>query len=355
MAEQRRILKKARVSTQGLEDYDVHALLVQSGSSDDTLAHRVQRYLEAKYRRDITEWGACHEQALLSRWQAGLECGKIDAVLWIAATHPSLSRQAIRKIFGDVHMLMHQQGQLANQVLRQRERLRVQKGRLRDNLQKVQVRHRETSQKLHALEVAYAELEHTLHAQERPEQKESVASLRAQLEKAERQNETRTVVIERLQVENDRLVSELASASESNRAMQAQLEKLQDALETMLGKEDVCQTCSQYDLCERRVLLVGGITRLRAAYRDLVAGAGGEFKYHDGYKSGGARALEEMICWADVVLCPVDINSHGACRSVKKICKKMGRPYHMMSSSGVSSVARVLAEYGRPAKGEQCA
>jgi hypothetical protein len=55
-----------------------------------------------------------------------------------------------------------------------------------------------------------------------------------------------------------------------------------------------------------------------------------------------------MVGWADVVLCPVDVNSHNACRGVKRACKKMSKPYHMLPSSGVSSVARTLTEYCSP-------
>ena len=71
--------------------------------------------------------------------------------------------------------------------------------------------------------------------------------------------------------------------------------------------------------------------------------------HHEGGKSGGPCTLQEAINWADIVLCPVDVNSHDACRSVKVICKKTEKPYHMMPSSGVSSVARVLAGLLRPA------
>jgi hypothetical protein len=112
----------------------------------------------------------------------------------------------------------------------------------------------------------------------------------------------------------------------------------------MLRDETECETCPNRDLCARRVLLVGGITKLCAFYRDLVEKMGGEFGYHDGRASGGERALENLIGWADVVLCPVDVNSHRACLSVKKTCKKWEKPYYMLPSSSVSSISRALAD-----------
>jgi hypothetical protein len=353
MGEQRRILRKARVSPKELEDKEVHGLLVQSGSSDNALARRVQRRLDAKYHREIREWGVCEEPELLARWEAGLRRGEIGAVLWIAATHPSLSHEAISRVFSDAHMLMHRQGELVVQELQQGERLRAQNEQLRDKLRKAQASRRETAQALEASQKARAELELELaRVRKAPKQDERVDSYRARLQKAERQIETKDAVIERLkaekerlEAENERMLTELASVKELNNVMRAEW---QDMLTNLQQADDTCQTCPEYDLCDRRVLLVGGMTRLRAAYQALVEDMGGEFQHHDGRNSGGDRVLTGMVRWADVVLCPVDVNSHGACLSIKTACKKMNKPYHMLPSSGVSSVARALAEYCRP-------
>ncbi|HEC36184.1 MAG TPA: DUF2325 domain-containing protein, partial [Anaerolineae bacterium] len=38
------------------------------------------------------------------------------------------------------------------------------------------------------------------------------------------------------------------------------------------------------------------------------------------------------------------VNSHRACLSVKKICKKWEKPYYMLPSSSVSSISRALTD-----------
>jgi hypothetical protein len=355
MAEQRSLLKKAGISATDLDDYQVHGLLVQSGDGESNLARRVQRALDGKFRREIGLWGDYQEPALLSLWEEQLRCGQIDALLWVLATHPCLSKPALGKIFADVHMLMHRQGEAVRQELAQAVRLREEVEQLQDKLRTGWARHQELTQTVHALERECAELRRTLRAQEQPEQRDLLAPPRAQLEKAERLNTTQAAVIARLQAEKESLASELAAASSQNRSLQAEVERV---LGTLSQEESACQDCPEYDLCGRRVLLVGGITRLKASYRGLVADAGGEFKHHNGGKSGGTRALEGAIGWADIVLCPVDVNSHHACLNVKAICKKMAKPYHMMASSGVSSVARVLAEVaalpGEPVPDPSC-
>ncbi|MCD4706318.1 MAG: DUF2325 domain-containing protein [Candidatus Sabulitectum sp.] len=68
----------------------------------------------------------------------------------------------------------------------------------------------------------------------------------------------------------------------------------------------------------------------------------GDFKYYDGRQNSGEKKWREGISWADVVLCPVDMNSHRAALGVKKICKKMQKPFMMLRRSSVSSISRAL-------------
>ncbi len=341
--EQRGILRKLKVPVKELEDVVVHRLLVHSCDSDSPIARRVQLCLESKYRRDIREWGTCQERDLLPRWGAGLQCGKIDAALWITATHPGLSEHVVSKISGDVHMLMHRQGEVVRQKLQQIEQQSAQIQQLRDKLHKAQARGREIAQALHASEISRAELELKLsRLRESPKQDEDIDSRLARLEKAERQIQTQEAVIERLKEENRQIIAELASTNDFNNAMRA---ALRDMLETLQQEADTCQPCANRDLCEKRILLVGGMTRLRAIYQVLIEDMGGEFKHNDGRTSGGDREMVEQVRWADIVLCPVDINSHGACLSVKKACKRMNKPCHLLPSSGVSSIARALTGY----------
>ena len=352
LSDQKKILKKARIPLEELRDHDIHVLLVESNRSENRLSRRVQRYLDNEYRRQVADFGTCSEAEFLPIWQEGLKSGLIGGLLWVAATNPSLSEQAIGRIFADVHMLMHGQCAIARQELQQVERLRAENQKLADKLRKAWKRAHEAAQALHTSEKAQAELERTVRAlraenealkrdsQSQQLQKENDA-LRTQLEKTKRQLHAQAATLDRMRAENDHLAAELASQSEINQFMRAEVERL---LQEMLRDEAQCETCPNRDLCARRVLLVGGITKLRAFYRDVVEKMGGEFRHHDGRAAGGERALENLIGWADVILCPMDVNSHHACLSVKKICRKWKRPYYMLTNSSVSSISRALAD-----------
>ncbi|HHD57299.1 MAG TPA: DUF2325 domain-containing protein, partial [Desulfobulbaceae bacterium] len=54
--------------------------------------------------------------------------------------------------------------------------------------------------------------------------------------------------------------------------------------------------------------------------------------------------LPKMLTTADVVVCPVDCVSHDACTCVKKMCKRYQKPFALMRSSGLSSLAKGISE-----------
>jgi hypothetical protein len=74
--------------------------------------------------------------------------------------------------------------------------------------------------------------------------------------------------------------------------------ELIESMRDLKKQEDACAACPSFSLCEKRVLMVGGITRAKAVYQTLVEGMGGKFRHHDGRSGGGNRALEGHITCA---------------------------------------------------------
>ncbi len=83
---------------------------------------------------------------------------------------------------------------------------------------------------------------------------------------------------------------------------------------------------------------------MEAFYRKLIEEKGGIFDYHDGYMKGGTKGLENRVKRADVVLCPVNINSHNACSMVKRLGKRYRRPVQMLDGSSLSAISKALLE-----------
>jgi len=106
------------------------------------------------------------------------------------------------------------------------------------------------------------------------------------------------------------------------------------------------EQCPAFDLCRKRVLIVGGIERMESRYRQIVESSGGVFDYHNGHMKGGGKHLENRLKRSDIVLCPVNCNSHAACALVKNLGKKHNKPVHMLSSFSLSTVSQVLRTSG---------
>ena len=105
--------------------------------------------------------------------------------------------------------------------------------------------------------------------------------------------------------------------------------------------KNCCQHCD-CKYCVKKILIVGGITKFKQKYKDLIENCGYKCEYLDGYMRGGDKLLERRIMKCDMVFCPVDCNSHNACASVKKFCRKHGKPIKILTSSGVTNMAQAV-------------
>ena len=52
--------------------------------------------------------------------------------------------------------------------------------------------------------------------------------------------------------------------------------------------------------------------------------------------------MKAVLKRADMVICPVNCNSHAACSIVKNLGKKHNKPVHMLASSSLSAVSQVI-------------
>jgi hypothetical protein len=139
--------------------------------------------------------------------------------------------------------------------------------------------------------------------------------------------------------EIDALVEEAGAAEQQILLLLSELE-VGSASPSCAGRRDDCP--ASLSLNGKRVLYVGGRTGLVRHYRELVERRGGRFSHHDGGLEERTARLDGMVRGAEVVMCPVDAVSHGACLRVKKACKRGARPFVPLRSQGVASLASAL-------------
>jgi hypothetical protein len=94
----------------------------------------------------------------------------------------------------------------------------------------------------------------------------------------------------------------------------------------------------------KTVALIGAMDKVASHYEHLIQELGGGCLRHDGDMRQGQKGLVDVIKRADIILCPVDCNSHGAVTCTKKVCRTLQKTCYFLRSSGVSHLRAKLME-----------
>ena len=97
-----------------------------------------------------------------------------------------------------------------------------------------------------------------------------------------------------------------------------------------------------------KVGFVGGLNSLVPYYKQTVECLGGVFYNHCEEKSSSTKGeMQSLVEKADVIFCPIDMISHGACRYVKNACKYRNKPCCFLRSSSLSMFRRELLDFAK--------
>lgn len=287
-----------------------------------------------------------------------MKSGNICGLYWVALTHKNLSDSALHHFFCDVHMLSHLNGGKSRQEKNEYHRLQQVNSELSAKFQQEKKKRKELLKALEAVEKTRRDLEFRMQ--------NLLKVPAADPQDWDKANHT----ISELASQNQKLKEELAQSQASLKAAiktGQELKKLKAELESELWREKEinkqlfleidnlitphrCLNCSQNDGCENvcaKRVLIGGMTKLKSFYREIIEKYGASFEYHDGSLKSGEKEMEGLIRKSDIILCPVDCNSHGACLSVKKICNRVRKPYQMLLNSSLSSISYALKSAGK--------
>ena len=357
-SEQEKILRKAGVRLKSRNEFEMHEILVTSAETDNRLSRKVDHFLSLKFGAEVFPLRLMKEEAFMERFKNDFNAGEYSMTFWTAATRPCMSERLKREIFGMIHMSMHANVEahacdrrlvkhLEEEMERQTQRVRTI-NIARKHLEK----EREHLTKL--LETDKAELAGLRRENELLYKKIEILQTRKGVSDIEAENRRlKDEISEKaIQIEirdralNDqkKICADLLADLESQRRENEQFkQEIQNTLHDFLDIDRCNIACPAFDLCQKRILIVGGIIRMEALYRRLIEEAGGVFEYHDGYMQGGTKQLENSMKRADIVLCPVNCNSHNACSLVKNLGKKYNTPVHMLANFSLSAVTQALA------------
>ncbi len=367
LKELRKIARQTQLRLEAeADEFEVHVTFVRICCEPGPVAKAVNKALDRKYAGALRRFGHAEtDDELLELWKESMDKGDIPGPFWALMTHPNVSAELRRRVFGDVHMLSHLVGssnrsdirrlsELERSLTEVQERQAKVRGVYRNRVKHLVGENRALSRRLAAMAkeaetMRYRSREHcneVVYLENQGLQR-SLATQSAMLAEVQARNEL-------LQRKLDAHEIRLGHLEEELREKQAEVEFLESEMERIMhgpgpgcmGECDKRGTpeCPGPDLCGKRILYVGGRANLVQHYRDVVCRYGGEFVHHDGGVEHTRQALPRLLSGVDAVLCPVDCVSHDACQCVKEVCKHTMKPCKLLRSSGLSSLVRSLEE-----------
>ncbi len=358
--EQKQILKKTGISFKNKTPFEIHEILVEKSEDENPISRKVECRLNQKFKREIAEFFHLEEDEFIHLWKTCVEDGKIEGIFWVAAIRPNLSKEARMVVFGDIHMEMHLSSGRNRKVRQRLAHQQRENSRLAHRLKQITSILRDLKKENKKLEKDLSELHNTCALLEKTNQEleQELSELREnslitrlqgknQQLKADLRNSQGDMKLNQqrictLQDQSAQLLSKLEKQRDLNSHFRSEMER---ATAQVLALDRCDETCPSFDLCQKRILIVGGITKIEALYRQIVEENGGIFDYHDGYMKGGVKGLDNQVRRADMVLCPTNCNSHTACLVVKKLGKKHRTPVRMLPSSSLNSISQTLLEH----------
>ena len=351
LAEQRRIFKRPR-KTRRMGAYDLHQALMVAVGTENPISRRIDRLLRRRFQPAAAATESLAADEFMAIWRSGWQGAEGLGLFYVAAARCDLNENQRREIYGCVHMAGHvATGELLaarREADRQREasiRLARTVHQLREGAKRQgqrrrqQARTRPAAPKVHPRPLAGGP---ALDLRPLPAEQASVRPddrLQSEVRRLRREKQKLEITCFELQSQNAILAGEV-------RGLLAQAATAFNCDGSCHSQAGRCEAVTS--TCPRRILIVGGMTKLHHLYRDLVAAAGGELDYHDGYLRQGGDNLQARIGRSDLVICPVNCNSHNACKRVKGICKRLKKPLQILPSASLSAISAALHGPGAP-------
>lgn len=345
--EQQSILRKnLNKEQQRAASKKLHDFMIGSISSKTRIAKCVQKFLDHKYSTEISQY--CNYDT--NRWMAEIETflnwEYFGAFIWISSMYINLNELDTIRIMNKIHSYSHQIYYELQDAEKEYINISMQSNLINEKYSNIRTRQKELSKELSILKAQNIQLTHENSALRNEHksftkklQNESAISENLLLLEQKLKISDQTVAA--LKTENKQLTKKTSSQLALFLEIKNDFDKIQNNLKQ---QNKSCKACDRVNLCQRRVLIVGGITKMESFYRKLVQELGGDFYYHDGNCGQKESGLNHLVKQSDIVICPVDVNSHAACLQVKKTCKKTGTDYYMLRKSSINAIYSTLRE-----------
>lgn len=363
------ILKKCGWDVSGLKPYEYHSYLMGSMGDENAVSVKTNNYIRHQAGKYMKQIAALYKKkdakGVRALWHDYSARGIIGPVMYAIVSHRDTNVKLLQDIHGEVHMISHAnmteifsiRGKLeiVDQILDREKNRSYEKGKkIRDLVSQLKQASEEKSflarenvwlkKKLEALEPQIV-----LHEPSGPELNRDIERLEQELIsqrdetlRAEREKKQLEIQLFSTRNENSMLKKEFAQLSSVFAPVTDNLHTCRKSGNCPVKGDCSGEDCPRRRLCARRIFMIGGITKMKSYYRQIVEKAGGEFDYHDGYLKNSNEDLAAKVRRCDVVVCPVSCNSHNACLKVKNLCTRYNKELKILNSASLSAVTKAL-------------
>ncbi len=324
----------------------MHNLIISAISVKSPFAKFIHKFLDRKFKNEISYILSFNKDEYMNNIQQFLTPEYFGAFIWTLAIHTDLTSVEEDFVLGRIHNYSHEMYFELYKISRQIENLSAQNTQLAQKYRNVRSAQKSTELELQKKEQELNEAKYQIRKIEDKanllhEMEEHLADLKMKIQKLEDESKAKDNEIFFLKSENKKLKKKQDAQLTDFLKIEHEFDNL---LVSLKSHNEKCQDCDRINLCNLRVLIVGGISKIESHYRKLIQELGGDFYYHHGNCAQNKSILSNLINKADVVFCPVDVNSHAACLQVKKECKKKGIDYYMLRKSSVSTIYNTLVD-----------
>jgi hypothetical protein len=388
----RSILKKCGYDVKPMKPYEYHQKIMLKLGDENNVSQKVNNFIRTQSAGQMARVAGMAEPEIRTLWAKHLETGDVGPLFYAIVSHKKTSPELLADIAGEVHMQSHANMTeiftIRRQVAGMTERLEREKRKLNDKTRALKEMNK--ARKADAATIGHLEARNwELAAQVQTLQPDTATQAKNNAEKKqfEKTIQTLTADLALEQTAHQALMQKHKALQIELFSHQSELELIKKEFQSLISprssgtppcphpaenaagsafsdaacSETICarsscgqgscscdhcvrDKCIRYQLCAKRIFLVGGITKMRAFYKEIVENAGGEFHYHNGYMKNANAGLEAKVKRCDLVLCPVNCNSHTACRKVKQLCNRHNKPLKILNSASLSAVSQALFE-----------
>jgi two-component sensor histidine kinase len=325
-----------------MPSYDLHGYFATAICKDCPVARMVQKILDRRHEGILRRVGrAPSTEELSALWIEEFAAGRIPGAYWAFLTHAHVTNELHARVFGEVHMLSHLLGQTAKVTASKVSELQAALADTEARMSRMRARHQQSLEERDRVIESLQKRLQDLTSRSTPKTSIGDSSPRRQRrEQRLGQRRERAICVARQRARSAeaavvRLQALLTSTLRAERTLRRSAPDIGDG-------EPSAAIDNRQPGKPMRVLYVGGRTGGVDRLREIASGSCAELIHHDGGIEEAVANLDRLLERCQAVFCPVDCVSHSACLRAKQLCRKHGKIFVPLRSSGGASFKRAL-------------